>query len=171
MFPLFGTKKNDVWDTRKRCIEAHIKKGKKWSLTIQDDCLITDDFYKKIIKFISQHSKVGKRPRAFNFYFWNQSEQQVNRAMRRGYYEKVGMKSGLAICLPTKMLPDLLEYWKNRTDLERHDDSRIGVFLRNRQMKTVYPCPSFVQHRNSPSLIYKKGEMPESRQSICYEQK
>lgn len=159
--------KNCVWDTRKRCIEDHIKSGKKWGLTIQDDCLLTTDFLKKMEKFILKHER-RSRPTVFNFYFWNLSTQQVLRAKKVGHFRSAGMKSGLAICMPTRMMPDLLRFWENRNDLIRHDDGRIGRFLRTRGIRTIYPCPSLVQHRDGPSLIYKKGEMPEHRMSITY---
>lgn len=157
--------KNDVWDTRRRCLEQHLESGKKWCLTIQDDCLIADDFLKKAVSFISLHNRPKRRSFSFQFYFWATGNGYVIPAMRRGFHRGTGMKSGLAICLNREVIGGLLEYWKDSPRLLRHDDSRIGEFLRKRRIFTMYPAPSLVQHRDSESLIYTKGEMPDARKA------
>lgn len=169
--PVIWDKKNDVWDTRVRCMEDHIKKGAKWALTIQDDALLPKDFLKKVDAFISKQKVPRDRKYAINFYFSSQSDSLVLRMKRRGYFKALGMRGGVAICLPTEMLPAIIEMWKGKEELSRHDDSRIGKYLRSRRLKTYYPVPSMVQHRDSPSLIYKPGEMPEVRQAIVYDHK
>lgn len=160
--------KNCVWDTRQRCLLDHIEKGKKWSLTLQDDCLVTDNFIDKVVEFMNEHDRKYKRVYSFNFYFWARETGLALRAKRKGYYRGRGMKSGLAICLKTDMIPDLLDFWAERDDLLRHDDSRIGRFLRSRMLHTYYPCPSLVQHRDSESLIHEKHELPDIRQALFF---
>jgi len=54
-------------------------------------------------------------------------------------------------------------------DLLRHDDSRIGRFLRSRAINTVYPCPSLVQHRDDRSLVYSPDEVPFIRKALFYD--
>lgn len=160
-------RKNDVWDTRMRCLKDHIKKGKKYSLTIQDDCLITDNFIHKIVKFINKMNLTEGRTLAYNFYFPINSRARV--AAKFGYYKRYGMKSGLAICIPTNKIKPLIEFWEGSDAYYRNDDSRIGIFLRNINLPTFHPFPSLIQHRDSPSLIYKKGEMPERRKAEFYD--
>jgi hypothetical protein len=162
--PVVWDRDNDVWDTRCRALQAHLKKGCRWSLTIQDDCFITDNFLEKVGRFIEQHPE----SESFNFYFWNREERIVRDALRDGFYRTSGMKSGLAICIRTSLIPELLNYWEGEERLYRHDDTRISEFLEKNKIPTIYPVPSLVQHRDEKSLIYKRGEMTGIRQALIY---
>lgn len=168
--PVIWDQKNCVWDTRRRCLEQHIEAGAKWSLTLQDDSLLTQDFLKKAEAFMAQHDRPRRRVYSFNFYFWSRDGGLTHYAKRRGYYRKAGMKSGVAVCLATELIPDLLKMWEGTDRLIRHDDSRIGIFLKKRKLRTMYPCPSLVQHRDEQSLIYKPEEVPFTRQALYYDQ-
>lgn len=164
--------KNCVWDTRRRCLEDHIKQGKRYGLTIQDDCLVTSNFYQKVRAFMKEMGKlkgIHSKDLAFNFYLPISSTQQIYSAKRRGYWPIRGMKSGLAICIPTSIMPGIIKMWDGKEELIRHDDSRIGKYLRREGYKTIYPYPSLVQHRDGESLIYKKGEMAFPRKARTYE--
>lgn len=172
--PVIWDEKNDVWDTRKRCLQQHIQAGAKWSLTIQDDALVTKDFIRKVEKFLAvsrvRNPYTIQKGYAVNFYFGTATDQRVFIAKRKGYLTSRGMRGGVAICLPTNCLQAIIDRWENTDELKRHDDSRIGRFLREREYRTYIPYPSLTQHRNSPSLIYKGSEMPAVRQTNCYEE-
>ena len=164
-------KENDVWETRERCLKNHIKANKRWSLTIQDDALIPDDFIEKVQSFLAMCEEKEGETFAVNFYFGMRDTNLVNRLRKLGHFKKRGMTGGVAICLPTKILPDILKMWEGSEEFKKHDDSRIGKFLQSRMIETFYPVPSIVQHRDSESLIYKPGEMPEVRKAIVYDKK
>ncbi len=168
--PVIWDEKSCVWDTRRRCLEAHLKVGAEWSLTLQDDSILTEDFVKKALAFIAKHDRRGRRTHSFNFYFWNRGTL-AHFSRKRGYYRGRGMKSGVAICLRTNLIPALLKHWEGKRELLRHDDSRIGRFLRSRAMYTIYPCPSLVQHRDSKSLIYTPDEVPFIRKALYFNEK
>lgn len=167
--PVIWENGGGIWDTRKRCLENHIEAGAEWSLTLQDDCLVTDHFVEKALAFIKRHDKVGRRVFSFNFYFWSQSLGLCETARRQGFYRSAGMKSGLAICLKTELIRPLLHHWRGRTELLQHDDSRIGRYLRMRALRTLYPCPSLVQHRDERSLVYSPDEVPTPRKALFYD--
>lgn len=167
--PVIWDRGEGIWDTRKRCLEDHITAGAEWSLTLQDDCLLTDDFVQKVLRFIQLHDRRGRRVFSFNFYFWSRSLGMCQAARRIGFYRSMGMKSGLAVCLKTEIIPAVLSYWEGSKELERHDDSRIGRYLRSRQIRTLYPCPSLVQHRDDRSLVYTPDEVPFIRQALFYD--
>ena len=167
--PVIWEDGSGIWETRKRCLEDHIAAGAEWSLTIQDDCLVTDDFIEKAIAFIQKHDRKGRRTFSFNFYFWSNSLGLCQSAKRSGFYRSRGIKSGLGICLKTEIIPPLLSFWEGRSDLLRHDDSRISLFLRKRGLSSIYPCPSLVQHRDAPSLVYTPDEVPFTRKALFYD--
>lgn len=167
--PVIWENGGGIWDTRKRCLEDHIAAGAEWSLTLQDDCLLTDNFVEKALAFIAKHDKPGRRVYSFNFYFWSQSFGLASSARRVGFYRSAGMKSGLAICLKTVMITPLLHYWRGKNEMLRHDDSRVGRFLLHRALRTIYPCPSLVQHRDDRSLVYTPDEVPFIRQALFYD--
>jgi hypothetical protein len=170
--PVIWDRRHDIWDTRERCLKQHIKAGAVWSLTLQDDSLVCPDFVKKAEEFIKKFDKLRKRTFSFNLYFGLRDNGLVSSAYRRGSWQHRGMKSGVAICLKTEIIPEILKYWeepKRAEKLRIHDDSRIGVWLKSRKLKTIYPCPSLVQHRDSKSLIYDRGQMPPIRKAVYFD--
>lgn len=167
--PVIWENGGGIWDTRRRCLVDHIAAGAEWSLTLQDDCLLTDNFVEKAIAFLKAHDKRGHRLFSANFYFWSQSFGLAQSAKRQGHYRSAGMKSGLAICLKAEIISPLLHYWRGKTAKLRHDDSRVGEYLRTRGLRTIYPCPSLVQHRDERSLVYTPDEVPFTRKALFYD--
>lgn len=92
--PVIWDEGRGVWDTRRRCLEQHIESGARWCLTIQDDCLLPDDFVEKATAFLKDHKCLRHFEYAVNFWFGVQSETLVRTRMRRGYYKSKGIKGG-----------------------------------------------------------------------------
>jgi hypothetical protein len=169
--PVIWDRRHDIWDTRERCLKQHLKANAVWSLTLQDDSLLCPDFIKRAEEFIRKFDKLGKRTFSFNLYFGLRDNGLVSSTYRRGSWQHRGIKSGVAICLKTEVIQEILDYWedpKRKDKLRLHDDSRIGVWLKSRKLKSIYPCPSLVQHRNSHSLIYEKHQMPPIRKAVYF---
>ena len=65
---------------------------------------------------------------------------------------------GVAICLPTSIIPDMLEQCNNVLNAA-HDDTLIGKYLVSKGIKVLFPIPSLVDHRyDIKSLVGDPGK-------------
>jgi len=139
-----------IWENCKNAWRLHDKTA-DYHVVIQDDAIIGKDFYNKAIKEISEHP--GK---AFSFYFGNRKtlEESAKRAEQNNGIEMGWISWGVAICLPIKIIPDMIQYCdKLPLRLKKHDDTMIANFLRYKKITTWYPIPSLVDHRLEKSLV------------------
>lgn len=130
---------------------------------IQDDAILCEGFVEKAVEFVKKHHEEGK-PKAFSFYFGNRSADldQAREGMKVGWTKKRAPTWGVAICLPTDLIPEMIEYCD--TLFERQDDTRIGKFLKSRGIETYYPMPSLVDHRiELESLVGDPGKHRRAR--------
>jgi hypothetical protein len=118
---------------------------------IQDDAIVCDHFKERAIDILASTDW------AYNFYFGNRENLKSTaiQGMRMGHI--IGeMRWGLAICLPTKLISEMLEFCAKMKS--RHDDTNIAKFLKHKKIKTFYPMPSLIDHRaDEKSLVGDKG--------------
>lgn len=151
-----------VWENCKRAWRQY-NRDADYHCVIQDDAILCEGFVEKATEFVKKHH-VENEDRAFSFYFGNRSADldQAKRAMQVGWTVKRVPTWGVAICLPVKLIPEMLEFCD--TLYERQDDTRIGKFLKHRDIKVYFPMPSLVDHRiELKSLVGDPGHYRRAR--------
>lgn len=131
-----------------------------YHIVIQDDAIICENFREKAIKFIESvwAKTTGDQEFAYSFYFGNrQSYRKIaNDGMQRGFVIAPNPCWGVAICLPTYLIREMLMYCDKMKI--KNDDTRISRFLRHKKIKTYFPMPSLIDHRTgNHSLVGDPG--------------
>lgn len=139
-----------ILDTSRRAWEM-FDKDSDYHLVIQDDAVIGKNFKENVLK------QIEKKPtHAFSFYFGNRKRfyRTARLAAAQGGVEMNWLSWGVAICLPTMIIPEMLEFLGEITGkLENHDDTAIAHYLKKIELPVWYPMPSLVDHRNEKSLV------------------
>ncbi len=60
---------------------------------------------------------------------------------------KTQLNWGVAIMLPTKLIPDMIKFGNNYPSNE--DDTKIKFFLMQNKIQTIYPYPCLIDHRRA----------------------
>ncbi|MCI0542304.1 hypothetical protein L0Y69_00925, partial [bacterium] len=129
---------------------------------IQDDAIVCDNFQARAEKAIEDALRImGKKPFAISFYHGDKEEfaDDAQLGLKRGYTVRKRPGWGVAICLPTVIIEDLVR--ECDTFSEKQDDERITRFLLNHGMEVYFPLPSLIDHRatdETPSLVGDPGE-------------
>ena len=150
-----------VWPN---CRRAWLLRDPKalFHVVIQDDAIVCDNFRIRAEKVISDTFRImGNKHFAISFYHGNKEEfaDDARLALKRGYTVRSRPGWGIAICLPTAVIHDLIR--ECDTFSEPQDDERITRFLLNRNMEVYFPMPSLIDHRTideTPSLVGDHGE-------------
>lgn len=127
---------------------------------IQDDALICDGFKEKAVETVNAGFV------AYSFYFSNAPalRKVAEQGMRDGYIVRDRLHWGVAVCLSTALIPNMLEYIE-KLSLPQ-DDARIESFLLNLSAPIYCPMPSLIDHRlESESLV---GNKARGRQAMFY---
>ena len=134
------------WDTARRAWELH-DQSSEYHLVVQDDALVCSCFRDKAEALLDD-------PRvATSFYYGRRRNlrAEARRGMKEGRVVADRLRWGVAICLPTALIPEMLEY-ADRLEIP-NTDTRVSRFIQARGMRVVYPLPSLIDHRAGPSLI------------------
>ena len=124
-----------------------------YHVVIQDDAIICDNFREIAERTISRDEKY-----AYSFYYGRRQEnrEQAKIGLKNGFIISNWLSWGVAICLPTKIIPQMIEFCDRYTI--KNDDSRIAGFLKFHGIKIFYPMPSLVDHRaDEKSLVGDPG--------------
>lgn len=129
-----------IWANCKRAWQLY-NPAADFHVVIQDDAIICKDFRKKA------EAILGSTDQAYNFYFGNRQAYRklAQQGMKIGYLFTRWPTWGVAICLPTKLIPEMIRYCDKMTST--HDDTRIGHFLKSKGIKIYFPMPSLIDHR------------------------
>ncbi len=141
---------NGILDTCKRAWEMYDNQA-NYHLVVQDDAIIGKNFRINVLKQIDKHPD-----HAFSFYFGNRKRflETAKKADINGGIEMWWISWGVAICLPTKIIPGLLNFFPTiKGHLTKHDDTVIANYLAKIKMPVWYPMPSLVDHRDEKSLV------------------
>jgi hypothetical protein len=122
-----------------------------YHVVIQDDCIVCDHF-----RELAEMACEKANGLAVSF-FYSQSKFYNKFKKERaetGAIIKKGLYGGLAICLPTKLITEMLEFY----DKEKYpyDDLRIGRFLLSKKINIYAPFPTLVDHRQHIMSLFTK---------------
>jgi hypothetical protein len=135
-----------VWNNCKRAWKMHDPKA-DFHIVIQDDAIICENFRERAEKILIL------KKLAYNFYFGNRQKYRATAkaGMKRGYVLSGWTSWGVAICLPTYLIPEMIRYCdKMKTP---HDDTRIATFLKHKKIKIYFPMPSLISHRTGENSL------------------
>lgn len=146
----------NIWENCKRAWKLQ-DRSKKWSIVIQDDAILCDNFLEKASKHLEKAEELGC---AVQFYLGNipQYEQQFKENIKNGYLVKKELIWGVAIAVKTELIDEMLQFGDARGGWQ--DDIKIKYFLLKKQIPTYYPIWGLVDHRQddeNPSLV-RSGE-------------
>ena len=144
-------RKNNLWDTCRRAWLAYDKTA-EFHCVIQDDALVTDDFYKKAEKFLTED-------RILSFYLSSFLETKVKNAIAKNenIVNATMIFNEVAICMPTKYIKEMVAYCDER---EAQNDQLISRWAGERAKAIYYPIPSLVSHRDTESIYRSNCNRP-----------
>jgi hypothetical protein len=115
-----------------------------YGLVIQDDAILCDDFTTKAESFLKEHNG-----QICSFYFGDDPDKQ--HWIKPDYFD-APLFHAVALAIPTKLIPDMIQYCDTRNEIEG-DDMKIKRWLISQNRTCRYSNPSLVQHRDIPSII------------------
>lgn len=128
-----------------------------YHVVIQDDCIVCDDFYNKATAYLE---KANGLPVSF-FYsqskFYNKFKKE---RAETGAIIKKALYGGLAICLPVKLIPAMLEFYDKQKI--PFDDHRIGLFCMANKLNIYNPFPCLIDHRVGHMSVFT-GQLSQAR--------
>lgn len=146
--PIVYDTQNNLWDTCRRAWLAHMSIGAEYSLVLQDDAIITENFREKA-------EAILKDDFIYSFYLSSFLSPRVNIAKKRGKDHVISSMifNEVALCMKTKHIDKMIEYCDVR---EAQNDHEIGRWAKSVAKRVYYPIPSLTTHRDSES-IYRRN--------------
>lgn len=149
---------NNVWETRKRCLEHHIKQGCKYGITVQDDVILTDNFKEKAESLISQTGKTG----IYNFFYPKRySAKKIDNAInqKQNYFvgDVYGIKNEICFAFPTSLMQEMIdvcEKSQKRINKKEGDWIMDLRYVIGKKIPTYYSVPSYADHNEEIESIY-----------------
>ncbi len=135
-----------IWENRKRATLMYDKNA-KFHIVLQDDAIIGKNFIKNAENILKDSDM------AYSFYFGNRKSFKKigENGLADGKIVSEWLNWGLAICVPTKIIPEMIDYCDKMKI--KNDDTRIAKFLRKKLIKICYPIPSLIEHRQDEESL------------------
>lgn len=158
--------KNEEWDTGVRALKRGIERG-DWHLVIQDDAILTPDFYENLVGAIS----VVPERVLISLYtgtarpLKERVQNAVDRAGDCSWLRHYMLMWGVAIVLPSWHIEHLLEFVDTPEWAESQYDNRLGMFYQRNRLCVYYTQPSLVDHDDDIDSLLGHGQSPEPRRA------
>lgn len=145
--PVIWDRKNNLWDTCRRAWLAYDKDA-EFHCVIQDDALVTNDFYFKAKDCLLEEC-------VMSFYLSRLVSNKVELAIKKGdsFVESTMIFNEVAICIPTKYIKEMVKYCDDR---DAQNDQFITKWAKEKRLRILYPIPSLVSHRSEEPSIYRE---------------
>jgi hypothetical protein len=152
---------NVEWHTGRNALEAGIGRG-DWHVVIQDDAILTPNFYENIenaIKALDQKTIISlytgtSRP------LGKRVQAAVDKAADGDMLRFHQLLWGVGIVIPTSHIQPMIEFVE---DIELQYDNKIGEFYCNNGLPIYYTIPSLVDHDDDLGSLLGHGQSPEPR--------
>lgn len=141
--PVVFDRKNNVWDTCRRAWLAHDFDA-EYGVVIQDDALITSDFYAKAEKILTGDF-------IYSFYAGNMLQNRIRMAEERGKDHVISgmIFNEIALCMKMSRVRNMVKF----CDAKKTDtDHEIVKWARAKNLNIFYTIPSLVDHRDEESI-------------------
>lgn len=154
--------KSSEWDTGTRALRKGVGKG-DWHVVIQDDAILTPEFYQNIENMIIARSEKTlislytgtARP------LGERVKSAVDRTKDGGWLRAMQLFWGVGIVIPSDHIEPMLEFVSDMDDLLY--DVRIGEFYLRNGLPVYYCMPSLVDHDDDLGSLLGHGQAPEPR--------
>jgi hypothetical protein len=153
---------NSEWHTGRRALLAGVGKG-QWHVVIQDDAILTPDFYENIERAIAA---IGDKT-LISLYTGTSRPlgERVSAAVAKAkdgeFLRHHQLFWGVGIAIPSDHIEPMLEFVE---DIELQYDNKIGEFYCQNGLPVYYTIPSLVDHDDDlGSLLEGHGIAPEPR--------
>lgn len=125
-----------------------------WHLVLQDDavpCIDLEESLERALEHVPADAVVSAYlgRGGGNGYRWGSIVADAER-LGASWVRSSKLSWGVAIILPTKLIPDMIEHCDRRHGVT--DDMRIAGWAEKRHAEVWYPFPSLVDHRAGQSL-------------------
>ena len=150
---------DDEWDTGSRCLAAGATAPVDWWAIIQDDAILTPDFFVNLLGAI----QTVPEPTLISLYVGTVKPMpdRVAEAVRRAYHAtwlRANMLFwGVGIILPQSHIAPMLEFLSDPAYSETLYDTRIGMFYQRSRMPIYYTMPSLVDHDDEIGSLLGHG--------------
>lgn len=149
---------NDRWDTGRRAM-LHFDPAATHHLVVQDDAVVPRDLIPGVERALDHIPAGTNDPTPMCLYlgnttphrYWVQKAAQLASEQQASWL-RLELHWGVGIVMPTELIAPMVR-WGDRNSQIANYDKRIGRWLRGEGIRTWYPWPSLVDHRDSPSLV------------------
>jgi peptidoglycan/xylan/chitin deacetylase (PgdA/CDA1 family) len=159
-------KTGNIWDTRKMCLEDHIKQGKDFGITIQDDTILCRNFKERAERFINQ---IKEKEAIYNFFYrMYLSPEEIEEAIKhnRNYIKNKlpGIVSEIVFAFPTHLMREMIDVCDSSDKMSAHakgldvaDWVMDERYVKDKGLYSYFCIPSLADHRfELDSLYYPK---------------
>lgn len=149
---------NNEWHTGERSMRSGVA-ADGWHVVIQDDAILTPDFYfniERVIAAVPVKTVVslytGKvRPLA------DRVAEAANKAPEGSFLQHYMMMWGVGILIPADHIEPMLEYINEPKYNDTAYDVRIGLFYQRNRLPIYYTIPSLVDHDDDIGSLIGNG--------------
>jgi hypothetical protein len=154
--------KNNIWDTRKKCLRNHIRQGCDFGITIQDDAILCDNFKEKAEAFVNS---IGKPEAVYNFFYSKRINRNlIDDAVRAGvnYVELKMILQEICFAFPTHLMREMIKtcddpkkkHIKPIEDLAEADWVMDFRYMCDKKLSVYFSLPSLIDHKCAASSLY-----------------
>lgn len=155
--------RNDEWHTGERSLRRGIGRG-AWHLVIQDDAILTPDFYANLqgaistlpLKTLVSLYTGTARP------FKDRVQAAVDKAYHATWLRHYMLFWGVGLLIPSDHIEPMLEFISDR---QENYDTRIGIFYQRNRLPVYYTMPCLVDHDDDAGSLLGHGQTPEPRRA------
>jgi hypothetical protein len=153
------------WDTGRRALLAHTGLGADYALVVQDDAIPCRDLLAGVESALDH---AAGQPIGLYAGLAVQAPPSFPRLVARcldtktPWFRARGPIWGVCIAVPSSDVSAIVAHGDRDTATPDYD-AKIERYYRRRGVECLYPIPSLVEHRRSPSLL---GKSPERRAQL-----
>lgn len=149
---------NNEWHTGRRSMLRGVQRG-DWHLVIQDDAILTPDFYsniERVIEAVPVKSVISLytgtvRPLP------ERVADAARKAPEGSFLQHYMMMWGVGILIPADHIEPMLEYINEPKYDDTPYDTRIGIFYQRNRLPIYYTIPSLVDHDDGLGSLIGNG--------------
>jgi hypothetical protein len=147
--------RDNRWDTGSRAMLAGLDHGCDYHMVIQDDAVVCRDLVPGVRHMLDRLSERTEPPTPLCLYLGHKY-RETDQFGENVSWVRTTLGSGVAVVMPTEFIAEAVAFGNLRTHIDNYD-VRLSGWLCHRGIDVWHSWPSLVDHRNSPSLVPKRG--------------
>ena len=156
---------NNEWHTGRRALHGGEVLDSDWHMVLQDDALLTPDFYDNIVGAIEHLPTKG----LFSLYVGRVKPisrrvvEAVEKATHATWLSHYMLLWGVGIVLPSDHVAPMLDFLDDPKYRDTPYDTRVGMFYLANRLPIYYTMPSLVDHDDSIDSLLADHQTLEPR--------